>query len=116
MRGQLNLAITGLTVLTFMTIHLFQFRLADIEQDWWPSWFIKLTFCRTDDGDVRFVLLTDIFGKGYKVLKHLVLLRFYIMVVVIFMTQACQRWRKVAQVPSPGISKQHQCSVKVHGY
>lgn len=65
MSGQLNLAITGLTVLTFMTIHLFQFRVADIGQDWWSSWFIKLAFCRTDDGDVRLVLVTDMLsGKG----------------------------------------------------
>ena len=32
MSGQLNLAIIGLMLLTFMTIHLFQFRFADTEQ------------------------------------------------------------------------------------
>ena len=54
MSGQLDLAITGLMFLTFMTIHLFQFRFADTEQyflrppptliNWWPSWLITLTF------------------------------------------------------------------------
>ena len=34
MIGRLNLIITGLMVLTFMCIHIFQFRFADIEQDW----------------------------------------------------------------------------------
>ena len=42
LNGQLNLAITWLTVLTFMIIHLFWFRLADDEQDWWQSWLIQL--------------------------------------------------------------------------
>ena len=30
------------TVLTFMIIHLFWFRLADDEQDWGTSWLIQL--------------------------------------------------------------------------
>ena len=32
MTGQLNLAVTGLMLLMFMTVHLFQLRFADIEQ------------------------------------------------------------------------------------
>ena len=48
MNVQLNLAITGLLLLTFMTFYLFQCRSADTEQyflrlpptlnNWWPCW------------------------------------------------------------------------------
>merc|ERR1712136_340768 len=96
MSGQLNLAITGLMLLTFMTIHLFQFRFADTEQyflrppptliNWHPSWLITLTFFWTDNKQVPLVPVRDIFLKEYKVLKNPVWCGFYIMAVLIFMT------------------------------
>eukprot|EP00450_Noctiluca_scintillans_P029453 CAMPEP_0194549464 /NCGR_PEP_ID=MMETSP0253-20130528/95220_1 /TAXON_ID=2966 /ORGANISM="Noctiluca scintillans" /LENGTH=399 /DNA_ID=CAMNT_0039396893 /DNA_START=22 /DNA_END=1219 /DNA_ORIENTATION=- len=126
MSGQLNLAITGLMLLTFMTIHLFQFRFADTEQyflrppptliNWWPSWLISLTFFWTNDSTVPLVPVRDIFLNEYKVLKNPVWSGFYIMAVVIFMTHACLGWGKLTLAPSFGIPKKHQCCVKFYGY
>ena len=36
-------------LLTFMTVHFFQFRFAATEQHWHPSWFFTSPFFRTDD-------------------------------------------------------------------
>ena len=126
MSGQLNLAITGLMLLTFMTIHLFQFRFAETEQyflrppptliNWWPSWLITLTFFWTDDKNVPAVPVRDIFLNEYKVLKNPVWCCFYIMAVLIFMTHACLGWGKLTLAPSFGIPKKHQCCVKFYGY
>ena len=62
MSGQLNLATTGLLLLTFMTIHPFKVHSADTEQYFlklpptlynrWPCWLITLTFFWTDDKSV----------------------------------------------------------------
>merc|ERR1712136_386970 len=126
MSGQLNLAITGLMLLTFMTIHLFQFRFADTEQyllrppptliNWHPSWLITLTFFWTDNKQVPLVPVRDIFLNEYKVLKNPVWCGFYIMAVLIFMTHACLGWGKLTLAPSFGIPKKHQCCVKFYGY
>ena len=43
----------GLMLLTFMTVHLSQFRFAVTERYWHPSWLITLTFFGTDDIHVR---------------------------------------------------------------
>ena len=72
MSGQLNLAIIGLISITFMTIHLFQFRFAGTEQfflippptliDWWPSWLPTLTCFWTYDES--FPLMVRIAGPN----------------------------------------------------
>ena len=87
MSGQLNLAISGLMLLTVITIHLFPFRFADTEPrtlrspptliNWYSSWLITLKFFWTDHTHV-------------KVLKNPVWCGFYIMAVVIFMTHAAE--------------------------
>ena len=122
----IELAIAGLMFLTFMTIHLFQFRFADTEQyflrppptliNWHPSWLITLTIFWTDNKHVPLVPVRDIFLNEYKVLKNPVWCGFYIMAVVIFMTHACVGWRKLTLAPSFGIPKKHQCCVKFYGY
>ena len=48
--------VSGLTLLTFMNSHLFQFHFADTEHSWHPSWLITLTFFRTDNKHVLLVL------------------------------------------------------------
>ena len=67
--GQLDLGITGLMLLMFMTIHFFQFRFADTGNyylsspptliNWWPSWLITLTLFWTDDKHVLVVPVRD---------------------------------------------------------
>ena len=125
MSGKLNLALAGLMLLTFMTIHLSQFRFADTEQyflrppptliNWHPSWLITLTFFWTDKVNVPLAPVRDIFLNGYKVLKNLGWCCFYIMAALIFMTHTCG-WRKLTLAPSFKIPSKHQCCVKFNGY
>ena len=100
MSGQLNLAITGLMLLTVITIHLFLFRFADTEPptlrspptliNWYPSWLITLKFFWTDNTHVPLVPVRDSFLNVDEVLKNPVWCGFYIMAVVIFMTHAAE--------------------------
>ena len=100
MSGQLNLAITGLMLLTVITIHLFQFRFADIEPytlrspptliNWHPSWLLTLKFLWTENTHVPLVPVRDIFLKEYNVLNNPIWCGFYIMAVVIFTTHAAK--------------------------
>ena len=101
MSGQLNLAITGLMLLTVIPIHLFLFRKADTEPrtlrspptliNWYSSWLITLKFFWTDHTHVPLVPVRDSFVHEFQVLKKSCLVRFfYIMAVVIFMTHAAE--------------------------
>ena len=95
MSGQLNLAITGLMLLTVITILLFLLRFADTEPrtlrspptliNWYSSWLITSKFSY-----VSLVPDRDISLNEYKVLKNPVWCGFYIMAVVIFMTHAAE--------------------------
>ena len=96
MSGQLNLAITGLMLLTVITIHLFLSRFADTEPrtlrspstliNWHPSWLTTLKFLWTDNTHVHLVPYTDFPSNEYKVLKNPVWCGFYNMAVVIVIT------------------------------
>ena len=100
MSGQLNLAITGLLLLTVFTIHLFLFRFADTEPrtlrspptltNWYTSWLITLNFFWTDIIHVSWVPDRDIFVNGYEVLKNSVWCGFYIMMDIFFVTHAAE--------------------------
>ena len=100
MSGQLNLAITGLMLLTVIIILLLLFRFADTVPltlrsppaliNWYSSWLITLKFFWTDNTHVPLVPVRDIFLNEYKVLKNPVWCGFYIVAVVIFMTHAAE--------------------------
>merc|ERR1719429_761521 len=100
----LNLAITGLMLMTFMTIHLFQFRFGDTEQ--FGPYFIRpppflvnfygiltldLFWC--DTGDVK-VGVRDIYALEFQIFKNPVWAYFYSFSVIIFITHACLGWKK----------------------
>jgi hypothetical protein len=113
----LNLAITGLMLMTFMTIHLFQFRFGDTDQ--FGPYFIRpppflinfagiltldLFWC--DTGDVK-VGVRDIYALEFQIFKNPVWAYFYSFSVLIFITHACLGWKKVtpALVPKRYVSK-----------
>merc|ERR1712084_8055 len=93
-----NLAVTGLMLLTFMTIHLFQFRFGDTEQ-------FGPYFLRPPRYLINFwgILSLNLFWTG-----------FYIFCVTVFMVHACLGWKKV--VPVLGIPKLHVANVEKFGY
>jgi succinate dehydrogenase hydrophobic anchor subunit/predicted heme/steroid binding protein len=123
--GALNLAITGLMLLTFMTIHLFQFRFGDTDQFGFyyvrpPPFLINfkgilsLDLFWTDDTTVTPVGVRDIYALEYQIFKNPLWGAFYICAVLVFMTHACIGWKKVR--PALGIPKGHHKRVEVYGY
>jgi len=107
----LNLAITGLMLMTFMTIHLFQFRFGDTDQfgPYYirpPPFFINFEGLLTLDlfwaytGDVK-VPVRDIYALEFQIFRNPVWAWFYTWAVVVFMTHACLGWKKVTPVLVP---------------
>jgi len=122
--GQLNLAITGVLLLTFMTIHLFQFRFGATE----PylvrpppyminfSGILALQLFWTSDTTVDPVPVRDIYKLEFELFKSLGWVAFYLFSVVMFMVHACLGWKKVVPAPALRIPKGHIDRVKMIGY
>merc|ERR1712107_49111 len=121
----LNLAISGLMLLTFMTIHLFQFRFGDTEQfgpyyvrpppyliNFWG--ILSLNLFWTDDTSVKPVGVRDIYALEFQIFKNPLWSLFYIFSVCVFMTHYCIGWKKVT--PVLGIPKGHIKKVEIIGY
>merc|ERR1712190_606683 len=121
----LYLAITGLMLLTFMTIHLFQFRFGDTEQ--FGGYMIRplpyliniwgipsLTLFWTENKEVPAVGVRDIYALEFQLFQNNLWSGFYIFSVFIFMTHACLGWKKVT--PVLGIPKGHIGKVEIYGY
>jgi len=123
--GVLNLAISGLMLLTFMTIHLFQFRFGDTDQfgpyfvrpppyliNFWGIMSLNLFW--TDETYVKPVGVRDIYALEFQIFKNPFWSMFYIAAVCIFMVHACLGWKKVT--PALGIPKGHIKKVEILGY
>jgi len=139
--GQLNLAMSGLMLLTFMTIHLVQFRFANTEARfggdyilcappfliniftllnpalnlfWVPS--TDYGYCG-DDGqstDFQTVPVRDIYKLEFEIFQNKLWCAFYILSVMVFVYHACVGWKKVT--PALGIPKLHIPNVVTIGY
>jgi len=120
----MNLAISGVMLGTFMTIHLFQFRFGDTQQFFLRpppmliSWYgiPKLNLFWTADVDVPAIPVRDIYDLEYRLFNgsNNFWAYFYIFSVVVFMTHACLGWQKVT--PVLGIPKLHIPKVEKAGY
>ncbi|CAE7209440.1 osm1 [Symbiodinium sp. CCMP2456] len=121
----LNLAISGLMLLTFMTIHLFQFRFGDTDQfgpyyirpppyliNFWGISSLNLFW--TSDASVEKVGVRDIYALEFQIFKNPLWSFFYIFSVFIFMYHACIGWKKVT--PVLGIPRGHIWRVELIGY
>jgi len=131
--GQLNLAISGLMLLTFMTVHLFQFRFGDttVFGPYYirpPPYLINLwgilnlnnfnlfwTDADCDKGIER-VGVRDIYKLEFQILGNIYWAAFYIFSVCLFMIHASLGWQKVVTAPAFGIPKGHHDRVKIIGY
>merc|ERR1719357_171361 len=95
----LNLAISGLMLLTFMTIHLFQFRFGDTEQfgpyyvrpppyliNFWG--ILSLNLFWTDDSSVAPVGVRDIYALEFEIFKNPMWSIFYILSLNLFWTDS----------------------------
>merc|ERR1712139_545174 len=123
--GTWNLIITGLALLTFMTIHLFQFRFGDTEQfgkymirpppyliNFWG--ILSLNLFWTDDVSVKPVGVRDIYALEYQLFQNPIWAAFYIFCSCLFMAHANMGWKKVT--PVLGIPKLHMKNVERMGY
>merc|ERR1719158_2364000 len=122
--GKLNLAFSGVLLLTYMTIHLFQFRFGDCEPYMVrpPPYFInfygilQLNLFWATDKTVSPVPVRDIYKLEFELFKNLGWVAFYLFSVVVFMVHAMLGWKKVVPAPSLRVPKGHIQRVKNIGY
>jgi hypothetical protein len=120
----MNLALSGVMLLTFMTIHLFQFRFGDTFQYFLRpppmliSWYgiPHLNLFWTQDTSVPSHPVRDIYKLEYDVFNsagHFWAL-FYIFSVCVFVIHYCWGWKKV--IPVLGVPTKHIPKVEKIGY
>merc|ERR1719235_2169629 len=122
--GKLNLAFTGIMLLTYMTIHLFQFRFGDTEPYMVrpPPYFINfagilsLNLFWTYDTTITPVPVRDIYKLEFEIFKSGYWCLFYIFSVVVFAVHMCLGWAKAVPAPSLGIPKKHHNRITIIGY
>jgi hypothetical protein len=129
--GKLNLAISGITLLSFMTVHLFQFRFG-VTQPYAvcpPPYLVNLHLqtilnpthpinlfwmpdCKFEDA----TYVRDIYRLEFEIFKSFGWCFFYVASVLIFATHMCLGWQKVVPAPSLGLpSRYHSKAIHV-GY
>merc|ERR1719323_2277116 len=124
--GKLNLAISGITLLTFMTIHLFQYRFGDTEEFYIcpPKYLINLftllklhiNFFWVDDPGCTTVPVRDIYRMEFIIFQSLGWVLFYVSAICIFTTHTCLGWKKAVTAPTLGIPKRYQMYAAHIGY
>jgi len=125
----MNLAVSGVMLGTFMTIHLFQFRFGATHQFFLRpppmliSWYgiPHLNLFWTTDTEVPVVPVRDIYKLEYQIFnggdgvaKSNFWAYFYIFSVLVFVTHGCMGWQKVT--PVLVIPKLHIPKVEKAGY
>jgi hypothetical protein len=122
--GKLNLAFSGIMLLTYMTIHLFQFRFGDCEPYMVrpPPYFInfsgilQLQLFWSSDPTVSPVPVRDIYKLEFEIFKNGYWCLFYIFSVFVFAIHMCLGWAKAVPAPAMGIPKKHHNRIIIIGY
>jgi hypothetical protein len=122
--GKLNLAISGVLLLTFMIIHLFQFRFGATQPFLVrpPPYLINfsgimaLQLFWTADESVEPVAVRDIYKLEFDLFQSSAWCFFYIFSVCVFLTHVMLGWQKLVPTPSFRIPKGHHDRVKTIGY
>jgi len=129
--GKLNLAISGITLLSFMTIHLFQFRFG-VTQPYAlcpPPYLVNLHLqtildpthpinlfwepdCKFEDA----TYVRDIYRLEFEIFKSFGWCFFYVAAVCIFATHMCLGWQKVVPSPSLDLPKRYHSKAIHVGY
>merc|ERR1719426_273712 len=129
--GKLNLAISGVTLLSFMTIHLFQFRFG-VTQPYAicpPPYLVNLHLqsfldprhpinlfwepdCKFEDT----VYVRDIYRLEFEIFKSFGWCWFYVASVMIFCTHMCLGWQKVVPNPHLDLPKRYHSKAIHVGY
>merc|ERR1712083_298438 len=124
--GKLNLAITGIALLTFMTVHLFQFRFGETQPFTLcsPGYLInletllelKLNLFWVDYPGCVKSQVRDIYRLEFEVFQSRGWCAFYLLSVGIFATHMALGWAKVVPASAMGIPKGHQKKATLIGY
>merc|ERR1712217_953012 len=126
--GKMNLALSGVTLLTFMMIHLYQFRFGATRAAHIcpPPYLINVATvlqislnlfwveCGKDSPPK--VAVRDIYRMEFEVFESLGWCLFYLGAVAIFCTHMCLGWQKVVPAPSLGIPKRYHSKAVHIGY
>merc|ERR1719282_586012 len=127
--GKLNLAISGITLLTFMCIHLFQFRFGATQTAYLcpPPYLINVATvlqlslnlfwveCGLPDSPPK-VPVRDIYRMEFEVFQSLGWSLFYLSAVAIFCTHMCLGWQKAVPAPALDIPKRYHGKAIHIGY
>eukprot|EP00405_Crypthecodinium_cohnii_P025458 CAMPEP_0206489994 /NCGR_PEP_ID=MMETSP0324_2-20121206/43702_1 /ASSEMBLY_ACC=CAM_ASM_000836 /TAXON_ID=2866 /ORGANISM="Crypthecodinium cohnii, Strain Seligo" /LENGTH=1124 /DNA_ID=CAMNT_0053970041 /DNA_START=42 /DNA_END=3416 /DNA_ORIENTATION=+ len=124
--GKLNLAISGITLLCFMTIHLFQFRFGETHPFTLcpPPYLVnlgtllklRLNLFWVDTPGCKEVAVRDIYRMEFEVFSSLEWCLFYIFAVVVFSTHMCLGWQKAVPAPALDIPKRYHRKAIHVGY
>jgi len=124
--GKLNLALSGITLLTFMCIHLFQFRFGETQMFKLcpPPYLVnigtllhlRLNLFWVDTPGCETAEVRDIYRMEFEVFQSLGWVLFYLASVVIFATHMCLGWKKVVPASSLGIHKRFHNKATHVGY
>jgi len=122
--GKLNLIMSGVALLTFMTIHLFQFRFGEAKPYKLcpPPYMINFEgiltlnlFWMWNDG-CQSVEVRDIYNMEFEIFKSFGWMLFYLASVTIFCTHMCLGWKKAIPAPSMGIPARYHNKATHVGY
>merc|ERR1712046_211808 len=115
--GKWNLAITGIVLLSYMIIHLFQFRFGATQpyKVRPPPYMINLfelphLFFTTDES-VPFVEVRDIYKLEFDIFKSPAMVAYYLAMVLVFMTHYMLGWAKVVPSSQLNIPKKYHWQV-----
>merc|ERR1712217_830122 len=124
--GKLNLAISGITLLTFMVIHLFQFRFGATQPftlcpppylvNIGTIFHLRLNLFWVDTPGCTTAQVRDIYRMEFEVFKSLEWCLFYLASVVIFTTHMCLGWAKAVPAPILDIPKRYHNKAIHVGY
>merc|ERR1711975_98955 len=123
--GKLNLAISGICLLGFMLIHLFQFRFGDTRayQLCPPPYFVNLKgilslnlFWEPSCDPDKKVWVRDIYRLEFQIFQSLGWSIFYSSAVVMFTTHMCLGWAKCVSAPALEIPKRYHNKAAHIGY
>jgi len=124
--GKMNLAFSGITLLTFMMVHLYQFRFGATEP--WklcpPPYLLnldtllhlRLNLFWVDTPGCEAVYVRDIYRMEFEVFQSLGWCLFYIAAVIMFSTHMCLGWQKVVPAPHLEIPKKYHARAVHMGY
>jgi len=129
--GKLNLAISGVTLLSFMTVHLFQFRFGatkpyavcpppylvnlHLQTILSPAHPINLFWepdCKLEDA----TMVRDIYRLEFEIFKSFGWCFFYVASVAVFCTHMCLGWQKVVPAPVLDLPKRYHSKAIHVGY